>query len=728
MNNLFKKVPEFEKQASGLFMDRDSTKWVRQIITNFIQKFPFAESLPMTIAWTKKDDGRGYAVGALQAGNASVPLIVREWRLAPLDTMIVNENALPLTAEVLAALMTKTQPFKGIAQNSRKGTESMFGGMSVSPTGHQTVDASAGMTRPAKTASFIDNLVSVDRKIVIDLLEKVSNDKTLQQGFIKNETTDILEKLAKKSTGVEEDRGAFLRGLEVERQMVGKSENGEYYVKQACAGVDHTWQERIPSTDIDKFPTLAAENSTNLEKTAEVPTQFIKMAKDNSFLAISTENKDWYITENDLSLEKVAEVSTKLSDITSDLPEVGKFGCWVTEDGATDPFEIIGITKVANQIPLNVYKTPDNTYLCVNEDRAWFTFDKEPVKTAQIIKIAETRPEFGDTGVFVLGHSATKPVQVGALESDVEKNTVKFAAWDGIKHFSVYLTNMDVDRIETVGSDIYLPKTASFIKLNEKLTKYNDREQTALAKNAHIPNKIAFLATDGFNQIKFLIGAGKHAHLDKNTCEIPESTPFLELGVEKQAEHLVIPCGENKIDRDNYGYYSLSGPEFNKYAEQGHTIRDLNYYDAKWAMIMCNSTIESCEKLASLKNNKRLLINNLNASIPVQVCMNKIAEEYNTDIEPLLVNMQPTLLKCAASLSDRATVDAVLSLGVLSRKNVAEYVSMLPSYEAVMSDLASLLIMSRLGMKQVPEEAIKEAMEALTTIVLLLQRLNTVVS
>ena len=128
-----------------------------------------------------------------------------------------------------------------------------------------------------------------------------------------------------------------------------------------------------------------------------------------------------------------------------------------------------------------------------------------------------------------------------------------------------------------------------------------------------------------------------------------------------------------------------------------------------------------------LKGTEMLIACPIEAPIPPKVFIDKIAETYEdstNDIEMLKVD----LVKEAAVLSDKSTVDAVWSLGAITNQNIIEYIALLPQYEMIMSELAKMLLMTRLGMRHLPEEAVKNAMDSVTKIVLLLMGVNKLYS
>lgn len=75
------------------------------------------------------------------------------------------------------------------------------------------------------------------------------------------------------------------------------------------------------------------------------------------------------------------------------------------------------------------------------------------------------------------------------------------------------------------------------------------------------------------------------------------------------------------------------------------------------------------------------------------------------------------LLKEAASLDDMTTVDHILSLGFLNPENVKTFVGYLPDLDETVSKLAEILVAVRTGMKDVPEESVKSAMERLDEVI-----------
>jgi len=79
--------------------------------------------------------------------------------------------------------------------------------------------------------------------------------------------------------------------------------------------------------------------------------------------------------------------------------------------------------------------------------------------------------------------------------------------------------------------------------------------------------------------------------------------------------------------------------------------------------------------------------------------------------------LKSNLIKEAAQMENSQSVDVLLSLNFINPDNIQRFVSKLPSLKATISNLASLLIASRLGIGEIPEQAASTAMNRLVEVV-----------
>jgi len=87
-------------------------------------------------------------------------------------------------------------------------------------------------------------------------------------------------------------------------------------------------------------------------------------------------------------------------------------------------------------------------------------------------------------------------------------------------------------------------------------------------------------------------------------------------------------------------------------------------------------------------------------------------------------SVKRNLFKEASFIDNAQTVDALLSLNFVTPDNITKFVGKIPHFKATISHLASSLIASRLGMKEIPEEASAVAMERLIEVVNGLEKLR----
>ena len=76
-----------------------------------------------------------------------------------------------------------------------------------------------------------------------------------------------------------------------------------------------------------------------------------------------------------------------------------------------------------------------------------------------------------------------------------------------------------------------------------------------------------------------------------------------------------------------------------------------------------------------------------------------------------------TLVKAAAAVNDAEAVDAVLGLNFINEENVKRFAAARPMLEETSGILAKLLLASRLGMEDIPEESTRSAMGHLQKVI-----------
>ena len=107
----------------------------------------------------------------------------------------------------------------------------------------------------------------------------------------------------------------------------------------------------------------------------------------------------------------------------------------------------------------------------------------------------------------------------------------------------------------------------------------------------------------------------------------------------------------------------------------------------------------------------------------------KIAKEkYLEGVEDHAIPVLDNVAKLAAAQGDMGTVDAVLSLGLVNKFNVKEYLDLIPDYERVISELTRLLLYSRLTALGFKSEVLEETVSSMNEVLSGLKGLREVMT
>lgn len=156
--------------------------------------------------------------------------------------------------------------------------------------------------------------------------------------------------------------------------------------------------------------------------------------------------------------------------------------------------------------------------------------------------------------------------------------------------------------------------------------------------------------------------------------------------------------------------WSFQGPPLSKLAAS--QTSSLNGADAHFMAVSLGMTPEfaAASLVKAAKENECFVRGCREITTPRE----KLAEAYEEAGELMkLVPKKHLLLKEAAALQDINSVDKVLSIGFINPENVQMFVEFIPDLEETHQRLAQLLVATRMGMPDLPETAVKNAMERL---------------
>jgi len=288
-------------------------------------------------------------------------------------------------------------------------------------------------------------------------------------------------------------------------------------------------------------------------------------------------------------------------------------------------------------------------------------------------------PKVGQTGTFVFNTNpskglATIPVTIKSVMEDCGKIVLKVFTLMGEPIKLIICPNTHLERIAKVPSESF--------------------------PTYMIPGKMKWVAMDNMGEVS----NSPHDYIIKSASQVLTNRPVT-----------LIPTG--------YGQYSVKG--VSKYAAAaGWDHTNLSEGQVKFilsAMCCPQEKIASSLKYAHRAGSAEL--HNLHFT-PLK--HEKLAK-HKPMIERLIKLADASrcnLYKEASYIDNSQTVDALLALNFISPDNMKKFINMVPSLKSAISSLASCLLASRLGMKEIPESAASTGMQRLIEVVAGLERLR----
>lgn len=166
--------------------------------------------------------------------------------------------------------------------------------------------------------------------------------------------------------------------------------------------------------------------------------------------------------------------------------------------------------------------------------------------------------------------------------------------------------------------------------------------------------------------------------------------------------------------------YTLGGIAFQKLANKYTHFLDKG--DTEWMMALAGIDPEyTREKLASIhyKHNGKVVI-----PVVREVTPPKTFEVKTAGLQKVSSKLSKFMAKHAAEIKDPQIADSLLALNFLNPRNITMFISYVPHFETVSSQLANLLVAARLGESTVDESAVKECMRNLEDVIMGLKMLT----
>lgn len=697
MDNLFSEDPQFRRVQYKRLSD-NVREWQQEISAMIAEKLPKDLHVDVSVVFQQVDDEKGYAVGTAigrdQSSNKTIgiPIIVKSWHLAPIDLFFCEGKLYPLTDDNLAKIFYQSSLGAGVAPQTPPPNmvDDVYSEMRNPPLGGKY-----SYSAPFSMLNLISGtLGSEDLKL---LKTAVANDHRLLVGYQRHGTFDVLRKYAAETP------------KPTEQDEINKERTSSTFTIKK----DGPDAYRLYSANDEVFdPVIVATNRQGLVNFLNMSRSELQDFEKDPMLVIDR-NGHYTLTppespygkpvdgptgENALGEHKNPFVFDPLQDdrTAKSIDSFGRYGVrdrdgvlakgWVIPnvvdfDGNTVSNKLfLGKALAAYQGRIAGIPLPDDAATGLDPDR----------------------PDTGKLGVLLYREGkdvfATIPFQITAV-----------TVFKKLKALSI------VDARGKQCTLIQTPAINGIVKVS--------------------PNMV------GKSDIAPLIGPKDNYFVSANLifirmarlCPVSESPDDFKRIAAEWLDHNPI-----KVAMSN-GRYVFRGGKIKKYAaaasgpvfsNENVTIKKLafdfnslprheaEFLLASWGLPMT----KVAQVLDGVKTRIALDIHHLRLPDPRGHL--KVAKPVAHANASSLKAPIAELVKIAANLEDAQTVDSVLSLGFVNPENVTRFASAKPMLWEVSHMLAKLLLASRLGMEDIPEEAARAAISHLQRVIDGLDRLK----
>lgn len=666
-------------------IDRDPSVW-DTYITNEIKKVVGKREVDITISWANRNDKKGYAVGTAAISDPttknrfSIPIIIQEFRIAPLDHMFAGRDiALKFNEENVKQILGTTNMSLGVLPQPVIGISSPTSDMETYPQEGKTIQWSvkSASDRSWPIAYLMDFMKTAESRSSNELtvlpfisgeISKVAYDRFTDT--LENDTS-ILQKFG----------GARYKVLEMIQSVEFVRPKSEYEARHPSVGNPPAPIKTVAKTGPNKYiimssspeafePSMGSISGNNLK--VEISKLFPEESViDQIFSIIDLRgSKGITISQPDPN----AKVKIMTDEDMNINPEK------ITQTGFYKLYDSDSKVNVPAFVVHNMYN-PDSSELkgnlCITQNghHTFTTSDLTGVRTDPF-DLMTSEAGYGQEGVFlyILKDNEDRRnavIAVGPLS--IESVSMNEYGPVPVGHHAS-LAYSDVS-IKMKSGDKYLVNFSHVRSLGAKFEPKQYGEQDKRTK---------YLMPEEYNWVKFTGEVKLASYKDPVKEEI------------KQASVIDFEAGR----------YRISHPDLGKMAE-----KFLPEAEATFALAALGAGIEAQQlALEKAAAHGKAYVTDLkfvprkNEPSRLENWIESIHNRYN-------------FVKSAAIFDNISTVDSVLGLNFMSRANIGKFVSVLPKLKEARADAIRLLYVARIGGTELDEESLIQTIDGLDEVI-----------
>lgn len=673
--NLFIEAPDVQ-DVSLTHLGNDLDAWPEEIIQKFKERVPMASDMSVMVKFQKKDDENGTATGAVIVNTAEkaavIPIIVKDFMMFPMDVMIAKSKLLPLTPQMFQEIFQNQGVFSKIEEYPTYGGLGRFEDANL---WNAIYPPSLGRYAYASDRSKEDPLAEIF-KIVSEIPE-----------MMKAASYPVLQSIM---PTISNGSGIVTWCKDNPGHYAGFHHNGHSHMLAKIANLQpvnmnefRQGAEKLIPKSIVMLRRESPDKYSILSNSDEVfsPSLVGPVSRGDCELLVSkiTDRVEDTMHEVDQNGEKVLLLPAGKNNVIlaqedrESIEEATTFGCYrvktntgVTVEGYVIP-KVIDFNMKPVDLRIFIGKTMSTIQTQIAGVRVENTSFEMPDET----------PQVGQTGTFVYQpdgtHAlATVPVTIRTIE--VEPYGYRMVCADLMGRPIRIRTNggMDLKRISHEVNGYHL-----------------------------LPKSMKWVPMSGFGPVSDSIAS----YAVKEAAEKYQGTPV-------------------QVISNGFGHFSVKGAQ--KYAQAAgwdqtnlsaakteFVLASLGCGREKIAHILKKAKVHGKADVYGL-NQPPLLSEKVAAKKPMWEKAEKVASLLRRD-----------LFKQASYIDNAQTVDALLALNFVNPDNIGKFVGKIPQLKSAISTLASCLLASRIGLKEIPEEATSTAMHRMIEVVDGLEKLRS---
>lgn len=678
MDSLFSEDPQFRRVQYKKLSD-NVREWQQEIGALVAEKLPQELGLDVIVVFQKVDDEKGYAIGTAIAKDSSsgmsvgIPIIVTAWHLAPLDLFFKDSKILPLTDDNLSKVFYQNSLGAGVAPREKPPNmaDDTFADMRTPPMGGK-------YSYSAPMLELIGDTLGVDDYNAIK--EAVDENPDAVAALHRRGTFELLSKYAAtaKDGNPESSSSKARKSRSMSVFTIKKDGPNTYRLFSAPDGV---YDPIIVNSDRKTLRSFV-DNDLSAEIEEDGESVLGKVDKNGHYTIVPPKSSyGEKVKGGELGEGRDPEAVDPLKD-NGDVVQISKLmTCGVTDRGGVMAKGVV----VPNVVNFDGSKKGIKLFLGKSLSAMQDRIAGVPLDDDMDTHIREDDPAPGKTGTLVYKKGdqmlATVPFQVKSV-----------ASYNG--------------------------------QLAIRVADYQDRESNLIVS----PNIKGMVKMDDSRSkdLEPLLGPGNNYTISAEMSFIPMPRISQVSESKDDFEKLTVPHLDKKPIKvaAEGGRYIFRGSALKKYAGGPFDLDELKRHEAEFLLGQFGMGQEKIAKvLDSAHNRLQLEVHHLRYP-EVGDSGTKLASARRAKEAARLRPPLGDILKIASTIEDAQTVDSVLSLGFINAENIDKFVQAQESLWDATHMLSKLLLAARLGMKDIPEDSAKSAIEHIQRVITGLDKLD----